>query len=179
MHTEASTSLTTQLIVHADDVGLCRAVNEATWIAIERGCVTSASIMAPCPAFDEAAQYARHNRHVDWGVHLTLTSEWGSYRWGPIAPAASVPSLIDQDGYLWPDAFSFARHADLREAEMEIRAQIERVLLAGIQPSHLDNHMFSLHRSMGLLAILDRVARDYHLPYLQPRRGKMNNSSAT
>lgn len=167
MKAELASPTAAMLIIHADDVGLCRNVNEATWRALKYGCVTSASIMVPGPAFLEAAEYARRDSSLDWGLHLTLNSEWDACRWGPIAPVDTVPSLVDTDGNFWPDPPSLWKHADTREVEIELRAQIERALRAGIKPSHLDSHMLALFLRQEMLAVLDKVAREYQLPYLR------------
>lgn len=152
------------LIVHADDLGMAHSVNAASIKALETGLVNSASIMVPCPWFPEIAAYARTHSEADLGLHLTLTSEWSLYRWGPVLPKDRVPSLLNRDGYLYPLETEAAQHADAREAEAEIRAQIERARAFGIQPTHLDSHMGTLYQNEALLKALLRVARDHKLP---------------
>jgi predicted glycoside hydrolase/deacetylase ChbG (UPF0249 family) len=152
------------LIVHADDLGMAHSVNTASIKGLASGLVSSASIMIPCPWLPEIAAYARAHPEADLGLHLTLTSEWSLYRWGPVLPKTSVPSLLDQSGYLYHLEDEAAAHIDVKEAEAEIRAQIARARDLGIQPTHLDSHMGTLYQSKALFETLLRVARENKLP---------------
>lgn len=152
------------LIVHADDLGMAHSVNVATIKGFESGLVNSGSIMVPCPWFSEIATYARANPQADLGLHLTLTSEWTSFKWGPVTSKDRVSSLLDKNGYLHLNEAEAASKADPKEVELEIRAQIERARAFGIQPTHLDSHMGTLYQSKALFEVFLKVAREYKLP---------------
>ena len=152
------------LIIHADDLGMAHSVNAATIKAFESGLVNSGSIMVPCPWLSEIAAYARANPQADLGLHLTLTSEWTSFRWGPIMPNDKVKSLLDKDGYFRLTESEAAAQADPKEVELEITAQIERARALGIQPTHLDSHMGTLYQNKALFEVFLRVARNNKLP---------------
>ena len=152
------------LIVHADDLGMAHSVNVATIKAFESGLVTSGSIMVPCPWLPEIAAYARANPQADLGLHLTLTSEWTQFRWGPVSSKDRVASLLDNNGYFRLTESEAAKYADPKEVEMEIRAQIERAKALGIVPTHLDSHMGTLYQNKALFEIFLRVAREQKLP---------------
>ena len=152
------------LIVHADDLGMAHSVNAATIKGFESGLVNSGSIMVPCPWFAEIATYARANPQADLGLHLTLTSEWTTFRWGPVTPKDRVSSLLDKNGYFQLTETDAAAKADPKEVELEIRAQIERARASGIQPTHLDSHMGTLYQNKALFEIFLKVAREYKLP---------------
>src|SRR5499427_9939534 len=157
------------LIVHADDLAVAHSVDAASFDALDKGGVTSASIMVPCPWLSEVAAYAKSHLNADLGLHLTLTSEWKTYRWGPVEAKDKVPSLLDPSGYLWPETAPAAQNIKPGEAEREIRAQIERAIAAGIQPTHLDSHMGVLFAKPDLFAVLIKVAHESNLPFLAPR----------
>lgn len=157
------------LILHADDIGVAHSVNAASFDALDRGAVSSGSIMMPTPWVTEVASYFKEHPNADLGLHLTLTSEWETYRWGSVAASDQVQSLLNPDGTMPSDVPSVVARAKPQEVERELRAQVERALAIGIHPTHLDSHMGTLFASPDLVAVYVKVAHDYHLPYLGVR----------
>ena len=157
-----------RVVIHQDDVGMCHGANVAFVELSARGTVTSGSVMVPCPWFPEIAEWAAADPSLDLGVHLTLTAEKRHYRWGPISGPPAAAGLIDPSGYLWRDVASVRRHADPAAVEVELRAQVERALAAGIDVTHLDAHMGAAV-APELCATYVRLAEDYRVPILLTR----------
>jgi len=131
-------------VTRADDAGNTRSANEAVLEAFEEGILRNVSVMAPCPAFEHAAELLAGHDDLCVGVHVTLTSEWDRPRWGPVLPDEEVPSLVDDDGYLLPSPRALdERGADVDEMAAETRAQIARVRDAGFDVAYLDDHMMN------------------------------------
>jgi chitin disaccharide deacetylase len=157
------------IIVHADDLGETHAVNAAAIKTLEGGSINSASLMVPCPWFPEIADYAKSHPDVDFGLHLTVTSERVYYRWGPVADADKVPSLLDEYRYFHHD-WEHNQRINTNEVEIELRAQIERALAMGVRPTHLDSHQYRLIvNGKELFDVLLRVAHEYKLPVFVAR----------
>lgn len=156
------------VIPHVDDLGATHGANAAFLDLAALGLVTCGSVMVPGPWFREIADAAAADASLDLGVHLTLTSEWDACRWGPISTVSRASGLIDDDGYFWRDVESLRRRMAPEAAIIELRAQIERAIAAGVRPTHVDAHMgaamlpeligahVALGREYGLVPVLPR-----------------------
>jgi len=158
-------------ILHADDVGMCHGANVAFLDLFRLGALTCGSVMVPCPWFPEIARAAAEDPRLDLGVHLTLTSEWPGYRWGPLTRASPGSGLVDGEGYFPSTVAALAGRVAPDAAEAEMRAQIDRALAFGMDVTHLDTHMGAA-LSPPLLDVYCRLGREYDLPVLLPRNSR-------
>jgi predicted glycoside hydrolase/deacetylase ChbG (UPF0249 family) len=164
-----------KLVVRADDIGSCHTANLACIQCFREGIARSVEVMVPCPWFNEAAQMLRENPGYDVGVHLTLTSEWQNYKWGPLTQSAS---LVDPNGHFFPMTSQrpdFPPHTGflqskwrIEEVEKELRAQIELAQKMIPQVSHLSSHMGTPTCTPELNALVQKLAREYKLPIETP-----------
>jgi hypothetical protein len=157
------------LIIHADDLGLSHSENSASIAAMEKGCVSSASIMVPCPWFSEIAAYAQSNSK-DLGLHLTLTSEWKYYKWGPVTQISKVPGLVNKNGFFYSSVDSVLQNAKSAEVEEEIRNQVKRAIQFGFQPTHLDAHMGTVLHQLDFLRAYIKTGHEFRIPVFIPRQ---------
>jgi chitin disaccharide deacetylase len=154
------------LILHADDLGVAHSENAASFDALLKGGINSASIMMPTPWVTEVAEWSKANPTADLGLHLVMTAEWATYRWGGLAPSDKTPSLHDADGTMPRQTETVATRAKQDEVERELRAQIDRAYAIGLKPTHVDSHMGALFGTPELFATYVKVARSYRLPFL-------------
>ena len=151
------------VIIHTDDIGMCQASLSAYENLLEAGLISSASTMVPCPWFPETARFCRDHPGLDMGVHLTLNSEWATYRWGPISTRDTASGMLDEDGYFYNNIEDTVRHADPASVAIELRAQLERALKQGIDVTHVDSHMGTVIHEPFLQIYMD-LALEYRLP---------------
>jgi len=160
------------LIVNIDDVGMHKDETEASFRALNFGIVKSGSVMVPCPNFSHAIQLWKEDPEIDLGIHFTLTCEWGKkYPWTPVLSKANVPSLYNPEGIMWRNINELYRYAKRRDINMELEAQINKVLDAGLKPSHLDHHM-DFYYDSELFSDVMELSRKYNLPMRVWRRRK-------
>lgn len=152
------------LLLHCDDAGMCEEANIAVQTYSLKEHIQSAAVMMPCPNASEMVEWAINHPKADIGVHLTLTSEWKNYRWGPVTHPAKVPGLIDPEGKLWHDVPEVVMHASAEEVKTEIRAQIDKMINLGYRPSHIDTHMGTLYGSEEYVKVFLETAEEYNIP---------------
>ena len=150
-------------IIHTDDIGMCQASVDAFADLNEVGIISSGAVMVPCPWFLHAAGYARQNPRADLGIHLTLTSEWKTYRWGPVSTRDPASGMLDEEGFFHHLSSEAQEHGDPAAVEVELTAQVERALQMGIVPTHVDTHMGSVAHPK-FMGIYIRLAQKFHLP---------------
>jgi hopanoid biosynthesis associated protein HpnK len=148
-----------ELIVNADDFGLTRGVNEGIVRAHREGILTSATLMANGPAFDDAVERAKQSPQLGIGCHLALVGGLA------VAPREKIPSLADENGRLPRSIGLLAAKLSCgrvrtKDVETELRAQIEKIRRAGIEPTHLDTHKHS-HAHPRVMNALGRVAGEF------------------
>ncbi len=161
---------TRALIINADDFGMNHSSNEGTFKVLKIGAVTSSTIMFCCPWVEEAVKFGKDNPQANLGVHTTLTSEWGRYKWGPVLGRSAVPSLCTDKGYFHEDVFDIYALGSLDEAEKEVRAQIDKALASGIDITHIDSHMGAMQYDPVYHERYIRIAASYKLPCRLPGR---------
>ncbi len=154
-----------RLIVNADDFGLTANVNRAILDGHCRGVITSTSLLANGEAFESAVALARQASRLGVGVHLNLTEG------KPVAACLDIPSLVNGQGRFKRTPASLWRAVVLRRVsaahiEKELRGQIEKVLAAGIVPTHLDSHKH-VHALPVLGKMAIRLAQQYGIPAIR------------
>ncbi len=156
------------VIIHADDIGMCWASVQAFKNLWESGTVSSGAVMAPCPWFLAAAEMAKQNPSMDLGIHATLNAEWKTYRWGPVSTRDPKSGLMDAEGYLHRSVEGAAGAASAEAVALEIKAQAEQVLAAGIDATHIDSHMGTIMQPKFIESYL-QTAMSHRLPNMLPR----------
>lgn len=154
-----------KLIVNADDFGLTKKVNDGIINAHNHGIVTSASIVANGEAFDHAVSLCTQHPDLTIGIHLVFVEE------KPVSPMLEVSSLLDKNNKLYKNYKKFFKYLllgkiKLLEIEKESRAQIEKILAAGINISHIDSHQH-IHLYPTILAKVIKIAKEYHIEWIR------------
>jgi len=166
-----------QLIVNADDFGLTENVNKGIWDSHCDGIVTSTTLLANGMAFEDAVAEGKRIHELGIGVHLNLTEG------KPVADATKIPTLVDRGGRLhmaparlW--AGIAAGQVSLSDIERELRAQVTKIVHAGIRPTHFDGHKH-VHVLPRVSEVVIRLAREFHVPAVRCPQEELAHASGT
>lgn len=159
-----------RLILRGDDMGYSHSGNLALLKSSLQGIQTSIEVIAPAPWFPEAVKMLQENPGIDVGLHFAITSEWDNVKWRPLTEAKS---LRNADGYFYPMIFKNSYYRgqaimdhgfELRDIEMELRAQIELLKKYVPRVSHISGHMGCTMFTPEVKALVRKVAAEYGLP---------------
>ena len=156
------------VIIHTDDIGMCQASVQAFRDLWAFGSISSGAVMVPCPWFPAVAQMCRENPDMDMGVHAVLNSEWDAYRWGPVSGGESGSVLRDEAGYFHQWHQAVYDNASVEEVDIEVNAQIEKALKAGIDVTHVDSHMGTIMNPKYIQSYVQAASKRL-LPNFLPR----------
>ena len=150
-----------RLIVNADDFGFTSGVNAGIIHAYKTGIVTSTTIMANGEAFEDAVALALANPRLGVGCHLAIVGG------RPVAQPDEVASIVNNEGLLLPTLGQFMlrlARGSVKSDDIvrEFRAQVTRVVNAGITPTHFDSHKHS-HVCPPVMKALAVVAREFRV----------------
>ena len=157
------------LIIHADDLGLSNSVNQASFEALNKNYINSASVMIPAPNTNEVADYFKENPDTDLGLHLTFTSEWKNYKWHGISQNDSISSLINGKGNFYEKKKEVIKNSNPQDIRKELQAQIDYAISIGIKPTHLDSHEGVLFFSPEFFKIYLDISKKNRLPVFVPK----------
>ena len=149
------------LILSADLMGSTHAATAASLSALRDGCATTATLMMPGPWARHAADHLANADDLDVGIHLTLNAELENFRWAPLTHA---PSLLDGDGGFPRTPEDLWDHADIDEVRRECRAQVERAISWGVEPTHLTTHLLAMQQRPEFFDVLLDIAVETGLP---------------
>ncbi len=165
--------MTTRIIVNADDLGQSDEVNEAIFQGMQRGTITSATMLSNGAAVEAAAKKLHLFPNSSFGVHLNLTEFrplWqGSYD--------SLKTILDKNGCFNGNAIREVpiTRPMVRSIFREWCAQIENLLRLGVEPSHLDGH-HHVHTIPRLLPVLAALRRRYKISKVRISRNMYDDS---
>ncbi len=162
------------LIINADEYGLTEGVNAAIVDCVKAGVVTSTTAIVNGLAFQQMARHIPvfHDKGTSVGLHFNLTLGEPT--------ADSLPGLVDGEGRLLPRKWlllkSMTRHISSSEVAKELSAQWNRLIDAGITPSHIDGHEH-VHILPGVRQVVLNFAAKHHIPVRLPMEQRIVTGS--
>lgn len=145
------------VIVNADDLGTSEQINCKIFELMNKGLVTSSTLIANAPAFDHAVNIIKDFPQCSFGIHLNLTV------FRPLTQSDILNEIICADGAMSDRFFRapFSKHL-LDAIQNELFAQVNRVLDSGIRVSHIDSHQH-IHTKPQLFGVIRSIQRKFNI----------------
>ena len=154
-----------KLIIRGDDFGMTQGSLVAFERAFNEGVLQCGAMVVPGPWSEAASELARKNPGWCVGIHLCLFGEWRGYRWRPVLPYDKVPSIVDEDGFLYQSPNQlFAHKPKLEEIDAELRAQVLLAKKRGVNIAYVDTHYIGLNSYPGIDQVIKKLASDFGVP---------------
>tara|TARA_B100001063_G_scaffold114148_1_gene106654 strand:- start:5654 stop:6631 length:978 start_codon:yes stop_codon:yes gene_type:complete len=151
------------LLIHADDLGLSKSVNETSLESLLNNTVSSASVIMNAKKVQEIADFSNNNPEIDLGVHLTVTSEWKIHKWGGILPKNDIQSLLNSQNNFYWNKRKFTKYQKLDQLYNELQAQVDLAISMGMNVSHIDSHEGALFFDPDVFKTYLKIAEDNNL----------------
>jgi predicted glycoside hydrolase/deacetylase ChbG (UPF0249 family) len=154
-----------RLIMCGDDMGMTQGSLVAFEKAFKEGVLTCAGVRVTAPWFEGAVELYKRNPKWCVGLHLSIIGEWRGYRWRPVLPWDKVPTIVDEDGFLYryPEELFFNK-PKVEQIESEFRAQLKLALKKGINVAYLDTHYLGYSSYPEIEGVFKKLAREYNIP---------------
>lgn len=155
------------IIVNADDFGGSNLINRAIIDSFKAGIISSTTIMANMPGFEEASELAHENGIIKKvGIHLNISQG------KPLTNDIQKMNVFcDNDGVFSYQRRSF-RHftaAEKRALANEVTAQIQRCRRNGLSLTHADSHEH-IHTDWPLFSIISKVLIEQKIKFVRISR---------
>ena len=131
-----------RIATQGDDLGANHSANTAIAEAYHTGILRNAAVLACCPGVEEAAKLLAGEKGLSFALHTCMNAEWDSERWGPVAGAEKVPSLVDARGHFFQSVPAlWENKPDVEHVFVELQAQLDRARGLGFEIRFADAHM--------------------------------------
>lgn len=152
------------LIINVDDFGLSESVNRGVIEVFNQQNLSTASMFANLPGFDDAIKLWKNEPYLDIGLHFNLTYGY------PVSDPHDIPSLVDSSGrFRYQDLDWKKTNWNEEEIKLELGAQWKKLVNTGLKPTHLDSHHY-VHNYSIVYVQMSQLASEEKIPMRRTRK---------
>lgn len=161
------------MIICCDDFGLHKDIDRAILDLCSLGKVDAVSVVPCGKNFEHSInELVKYSETVEIGIHTTWVGEKS------ILPESKVPSIVSKNNHFSKNFVTFYMRwmlglIDIKHLELELEAQIKKLLGTKIQISHLDSHQH-LHMIPSLFKSCLVLAENYKIPRIRLTRERID-----